>query len=679
VTGADGAVLDGTGLAPTWTTGVRIKSGNVIFNNIDVTNFKQDGIIIGYEASIPGSLKDVHVTNCRISNIQPGNHGFGIYAGYQAEDFKRPVPPKLTAHLDYSGLLIEGNEIINTDSSSVVLQSITGTPGTIVVRNNYIHDNENDGIWIDSARNIVIEDNVIANNMDGIYISSYGDAFQGVINGQWVYDWDNQQLNGPYGPMNIQITGNQITGNTTYGGIYLQAGYPATISINLNDISGNGIGVGNYLTESVDASGNWWGTIEPVAIAGAVIGPADYTPWLTEGDQDPDAPGFQPPALDTEVPAAPGVALTSDTGSSDTDGITQIGTLTLTGVETDATVEYSTDGGGTWTNSFTAAEGNNAVQVRQTDPAGNVSSATAFTFMLDTVAPTLTASISAPSASGWYDSLSGPAVVTYSAYDETSGVATPAPYTFSDGVDMSVDAITVTDVAGNTSLPAGAFSGINQDTGHLAAGIENRNGSLYIIGTGADDQIQIKLKGRDQLHVTIDPKGRAKITQSFNLAVVTGQIIAYGLAGDDHIEVQDKVMLPALLFGNDGDDHLTAGGGVTVLVGGDHDDHLQGGKAPCMLIGGNGEDHLQADKGGAILVAGTTDFDDNVATLIAILNEWADNGTANMLTLNTVHDDSAVDHLNGGSAADWFFANYRGDGVLDKLSGNHKQDSFLDV
>ena len=56
VTGDDGAVLDGTGLVPAWTTGVKIKSGGVTFNNIDVTNFRQDGIIIGYEASIPGSL-----------------------------------------------------------------------------------------------------------------------------------------------------------------------------------------------------------------------------------------------------------------------------------------------------------------------------------------------------------------------------------------------------------------------------------------------------------------------------------------------------------------------------------------------------------------------------------------------------------------------------------------------
>ena len=43
--------------------------------------------------------------------------------------------------------------------------------------------------------------------------------------------------------------------------------------------------------------------------------------------------------LDTTRPAAPGVALTSDTGTSSSDGITQSGTLTLSAVETGASVD----------------------------------------------------------------------------------------------------------------------------------------------------------------------------------------------------------------------------------------------------------------------------------------------------------------------------------------------------
>src|SRR5262249_47006235 len=91
--------------------------------------------------------------------------------------------------------------------------------------------------------------------------------------------------------------------------------------------------------------------------------------------------------LDTIAPAAPGVALTIDSGSSNSDLITDNGALTLSGIETGAILQYSITHAMTWSNSFTAVEGANTVQVRQTDVAGNVSSATTFSFTLDTHGP----------------------------------------------------------------------------------------------------------------------------------------------------------------------------------------------------------------------------------------------------------------------------------------------------
>ena len=97
--------------------------------------------------------------------------------------------------------------------------------------------------------------------------------------------------------------------------------------------------------------------------------------------------------LDTVVPAAPGVALASDTGSSGSDHITNNPALTLTNIESGAKVEYSLDGGTTWSISAPTiaqlVQGSNTVDVRQTDVAGNVSGLTAFTFTLDTVVPTI--------------------------------------------------------------------------------------------------------------------------------------------------------------------------------------------------------------------------------------------------------------------------------------------------
>jgi hypothetical protein len=90
--------------------------------------------------------------------------------------------------------------------------------------------------------------------------------------------------------------------------------------------------------------------------------------------------------LDTTVPATPGVALTNDTGVAG-DGISNVGTLNVTGLEAGTTVQYSIDSGTTWTSSFAAAEGANSVRVRQTDVAGNQSAAGSLSFTLDTHAP----------------------------------------------------------------------------------------------------------------------------------------------------------------------------------------------------------------------------------------------------------------------------------------------------
>lgn len=104
-------------------------------------------------------------------------------------------------------------------------------------------------------------------------------------------------------------------------------------------------------------------------------------------------------SVDTTA-AAPGLSLAADNGTSASDGLTNNGQMSVTGLESGATWQYSTDGGANWTtgsgSSFSLPAGSyaaNAVQVRQTDAAGNVSAvasqATAIT--VETVAPVLVA------------------------------------------------------------------------------------------------------------------------------------------------------------------------------------------------------------------------------------------------------------------------------------------------
>ena len=84
-----------------------------------------------------------------------------------------------------------------------------------------------------------------------------------------------------------------------------------------------------------------------------------------------------------DLSAAPlTINLTHDTGDH-SDLITNDGSLSIIGQEQGASVEYSIDNGKSWTQSFTPQQGDNTVNVRQTDLAGNVSPTTALTFTLD--------------------------------------------------------------------------------------------------------------------------------------------------------------------------------------------------------------------------------------------------------------------------------------------------------
>jgi hypothetical protein len=97
----------------------------------------------------------------------------------------------------------------------------------------------------------------------------------------------------------------------------------------------------------------------------------------------PIPPNIPPPIL-VEVPPVV-VALFNDTGVP-TDFITSDPEL-VTPVQSGNSVQYSTDGGTTWTASFDPVEGPNTVLVRQVDSAGNPGPPTTFSFVLDTIPP----------------------------------------------------------------------------------------------------------------------------------------------------------------------------------------------------------------------------------------------------------------------------------------------------
>ncbi|WP_230959031.1 beta strand repeat-containing protein, partial [Burkholderia stagnalis] len=288
--------------------------------------------------------------------------------------------------------------------------------------------------------------------------------------------------------------------------------------------------------------------------------------------------------LDTSA-AAPGVALTTDSGSSASDHVTNVGTLNLTGIETGATVQYSVDNGGHWNTSFSAAEGTNNVQVRQIDVAGNISNATSFNFTLDTTAPstlswqysgnTLTATTDTSNV--WkvtvHDNTTN---ADYSATQQNAGT-----WTFTQqSLNLNKDSLTVTewDTAGNTrssthAAPAGvAGSEINlalaDPSGHASdlavtiAGIP----SGWTLNAGTD-------LGNGAWLVPTNDLGALTVTPpaSFTGATVLTVTETWTAADGSHqaVTVADNVeafAANAPIFAWSGDDQLTGSAGHDLFV-----------------------------------------------------------------------------------------------------------------
>jgi VCBS repeat-containing protein len=191
--------------------------------------------------------------------------------------------------------------------------------------------------------------------------------------------------------------------------------------------------------------------------------------------------------------------------------------------------------------------------------------------------------------------------------------------------------------------------------------------------------------------------GETSPTGSFRFEVPSAnvsKVIVYGLDGNDDIKVHSNTNVNAWLFGGGGDDKLRGGDLADVLIGGDGDDQIDGKDGRDLLIGGDGADKLKGHKDEDILVAATTLYDDNLAALCGIHQEW---NSSNSLEdrVNNIFDGSGAsganglffldsstvqvsdgdeDELQGGSGSDWFIADEDSDG--DKLKDFDDEDIF---
>jgi uncharacterized repeat protein (TIGR02059 family) len=250
--------------------------------------------------------------------------------------------------------------------------------------------------------------------------------------------------------------------------------------------------------------------------------------------------------IDTSA-GAPFLTLHSDTGSSNSDGISQIGTVDVAGLEAGATWQFSSDGGTTWQNgsgeSFTLAVGAYAagkVVVRQTDLAGNTSAAGNLgAVTIDTTAPSLSALILDPASdSGLFgDGKSNNTTPTLDFTAEArasisintgagfvaAGTATGAAQSFAVPVALTTDGdytltVRATDAAGNST------------TQSLAYHLDTTPPSLSVTAMGDANKTSAEATaGGGVVHFTADPGSLVSLLFIGSSGSVAKTFIASGL------------------------------------------------------------------------------------------------------------------------------------------------------
>ncbi|RFZ81163.1 hypothetical protein D0Y60_24530, partial [Shinella sp. WSJ-2] len=240
--------------------------------------------------------------------------------------------------------------------------------------------------------------------------------------------------------------------------------------------------------------------------------------------------------LDRTAPPAPTVVLSHDTGTSSTDGVTNDGSLTITGLEDGATLSYVVNDGeasATYDPS-TFDDGHYTVKVFQTDTAGNVSLAGTVSFTYDLTIGPPEPYLANDTGSASNDFVTNDATLSIAGVEDGAtlsyiidggpATATYDPTTLSDG-EHTIK-MKQTDAAGNVSFFYGTITftldrskpnavglALASDTGKSATDKITSNGALTISGRESGATLSYIVDG-GTASTTYDPSALANGTHT---------------------------------------------------------------------------------------------------------------------------------------------------------------------
>ncbi len=203
--------------------------------------------------------------------------------------------------------------------------------------------------------------------------------------------------------------------------------------------------------------------------------------------------------FDTSAPGPLSITLDVDSGTFDTDSVTNNGNYTVSGEEGGATIQYSTNDATWGTTPIVPSEGANTIYVRQVDVAGNPGPSVNLSFTLDTTNPAaLSISLDNDTGISSVDGITndgsytvsgeeGGATIEYSTDDATWGTTAIVP---SEGANTIY--VRQVDVAGNAG-PSSLLSFTLDTTppGSLSIALDNDTGSSGVDGITNDGSYSV--------------------------------------------------------------------------------------------------------------------------------------------------------------------------------------------
>jgi RHS repeat-associated protein len=352
------------------------------------------------------------------------------------------------------------------------------------------------------------------------------------------------------------------------------------------------------------------------------------------------------------------------------DGETSTAVITVSGDLATATAQHIYDDDGEYTITFTVV-----------DSANETAEDTATATITNTAPWVVQVTSSAPNCE---QSSTGAVNITATFADAEPLDTHTATIDWGDGTTTNGNVNQVTDLVtgSHTYANGGAYTitiTITDDDGAstvattsaFVIGASVVQGSiLWIIGTMQSDQIQLSKNGSNQVKLQASFLSGDRY---FNTTGVT-EVVVYGCAGSDQIQVDIFSALVTYVFGGTGNDQIQTKDGPDVVLGGAGNDSLQSNKGRDIIGGGEGSDAMSGGDESDILVSGADAHGEYIDAWRSILAEWRrtdvsyatrvsnlqNGGGLNgsyLLNASTTYNDGAADSVAGQNSTDLFFVN----------------------